>query len=307
MRTVGRYAAFAALAVLSLAPVANASFPGRNGRIWYVHHAADLGAETGPRGFDSEVLESFAPSGGGDRVDSPFGCPPGCHDGGPALSPDGRSIVFNRFVQSGPGGNQIWVAGSDGSSLRQVPVFGWSPQWSPSGKRLVFGRGMFGAGRIYTVRVDGKRLRRLTHGHGDGEPDWSIKGLIVFQRGIANRDGEDLFVMGANGRGLRRLTHGGGGTPDWSPDGRRVAFMRHNHIYVIDANGQGLRRLTRRSGSDPVWSPDGRWIAFTSGYLYLMRSDGRGLRRVLVPPPTGHPDVEAFFDHPDWQPLPPRR
>ena len=296
---VGMYGAFAALvAVLSLAPVANASFPGRNGRIWYTHHVVDLGAETGPRGFDSEVLESFAPTATANRVDSLFGCPPGCHDGRPALAPDGRSIAFNRAAQNGLSNRMFWVAAPDGSALRQVPIFGWSPQWSPSGKRLVFGRGMFGAGRIYTVRLDGKRLRPLTGGHRDGGPAWSIKGLIVFQRAVANRDGEDLFTIRANGRGLRRLTHGGGGTPDWSPDGKRVAFMHHNHIYVIDANGQRLLRLTHGSGSDPAWSPDGRWIAFTSGNLYVMRSNGRGLRRLLAPPPTGHPERRGVLRRP---------
>jgi Tol biopolymer transport system component len=309
MRTVGLYGAFAALvAVLSLAPAATASFPGRNGRIWYSHHEVDLGAETGPRGFDSEVLESFAPNGIEDRADSLFGCPPGCHDASPAFAPDGRSIVFNRAAQNGVS-NQIWVAAPDGSALRQVPVVGWSAQWSPSGKRLVFGRGMFGAGRLYTVRLDGTHLRRLTHGHRDGGPAWSINGLIVFQRAVSNRDGADLFVIGANGRGLRRLTRGGGGTPDWSPDGKRVAFVRHNDIYVIEANGRGLRRLTQGGGNDtdPVWSPDGRWIAFTRWGLYVMRSNGHGLRRLLWPPPTGHPDVEAFFDGSDWQALPPHR
>ena len=60
------------------------------------------------------------------------------------------------------------------------------------------------------------------------------------------------------------------GSPEWSPDGRQVAFDGHvagnTDIYVVDAAGGPLRRLTTEPSEDilPSWSRDGRWIYFAS-------------------------------------------
>jgi TolB protein len=86
-----------------------------------------------------------------------------------------------------------------------------------------------------------------------------------------------------------------------SPDGRRIAFVRHNSplaepaggraIFVMRSDGTHLRRITPWSlsaGDHPDWSPDGRWILFRSpdngdflnSQLYVIHPSGRGLRQV---------------------------
>jgi TolB protein len=84
----------------------------------------------------------------------------------------------------------------------------------------------------------------------------------------------------------------GDGHPTWSPDGKRIAFVRglpaqHVAIYVMRSDGGGQKRLTdARVGSfDPAWSPDGSKIAFTSerdedNEVYIMSPDGSGQRRL---------------------------
>jgi Tol biopolymer transport system component len=80
-------------------------------------------------------------------------------------------------------------------------------------------------------------------------------------------------------------------TPVWSPDGRRIAFLRrrdgNKEVYAVNADGSGQRRLTRDASNSatPAWSLDGRQIAFesvrngTTG-VYAVNADGSGQRRL---------------------------
>src|SRR5438132_178148 len=74
----------------------------------------------------------------------------------------------------------------------------------------------------------------------------------------------------------RRLTAGIRDTgPRWSPDGKRIAFVRAvekdgkpqpAQIYVLQMGGGEARALTSGTSgaSNPAWSPDGKTVAFTS-------------------------------------------
>ena len=72
--------------------------------------------------------------------------------------------------------------------------------------------------------------------------------------------------MNADGGGRRRLTSSTGEDyPGWSPDGRKIAFVRDGGVYVVNADGSQERRLTRIGAFlGLAWSPDGRRIAFAS-------------------------------------------
>ena len=95
-------------------------------------------------------------------------------------------------------------------------------------------------------------------------PVASAPGLVVSQAGT-------LYVSGTPiGRGTE---------PAWSPDGRRIAFVRGGELHVVAADGRGDRRLTRggAAASSPAWSPDGRTIAFAAGrdILTVRVADGK--------------------------------
>lgn len=84
------------------------------------------------------------------------------------------------------------------------------------------------------------------------------------------------------GPAVKVLSDGfGGGPVTFSPDGRRLAFIRGEFgreltLLVADANGANERAVVKRSAPDffalPAWSPDGKTIACIYGSTEL--SDG---------------------------------
>jgi dipeptidyl aminopeptidase/acylaminoacyl peptidase len=54
--------------------------------------------------------------------------------------------------------------------------------------------------------------------------------------------------------------------PQWSPDGRRLAFVRDDEIWIVEADGSRDTRVVPKPGGgrDPQWSPEGRRLAFLS-------------------------------------------
>lgn len=89
----------------------------------------------------------------------------------------------------------------------------------------------------------------------------------------SNRTGDfDIYVTTPDGKPKVDLTprsRGNDSAPDFSPDGRRIAFTSDRFgryaIWLMNADGTGQRRLTKPRGIDvnPTWSPNGRQIAFT--------------------------------------------
>jgi TolB protein len=215
------------------------------------------------------------------------------------------------FVSDASGSNDLVIMNADGSgreNLTSGPDDDLYPAWSPGGRLLAFVRGE----AVYVIRSDGGGLRRVTAG---ASPAWSPDGRrLVFSRptGLTS----DLYTVGVDGRGLRRLTRtpaSAESDPEWSPNGRLIAYTRAfrrptgagTHVYVIRPSGGGVRRVT--SGGTPTWSPDSRQLAF------IRTDESVGQSRVFVTTVDGartrplvgdlQLDPEATFESdPFWSP-----
>ena len=140
--------------------------------------------------------------------------------------------------------------------------------------------------QLFALRPDGSDEHALSP---DGvtalDGVWSPNGSRIAFVGETRGSGRGLFVMNADGSGKRLLVRdkdpvGSPGRPSWSPDGKRLVFVgsqiSSDALYVVRSDGTGLRRLAGEIGSDPAWSPDGKRIALASDVGQLTLIDLRG-------------------------------
>jgi Tol biopolymer transport system component len=300
--------AIAALIGAALAPAAEA-WPGANGAI--VFQAYDRGGEDFARGLGLRI----APLGASRSELAPLTEDPG--DREPQVSPDGRRVVFVRASSTEPmseAPSTLYVVNTDGTGLRAITDgrhHDREPAFSASGARVYFTRVIPGHGTdIFSVGLDGAGLRRITSGKAEDYHARAATGgrIIAFERRLVNGSSvryHHIFTARADGSHVRDLTPKlprrlAATDPDFSPDGRRIAYSTGDRLLSVRVNGTRPRLLSApRPGSDlvfsnPTHSPDGRSLLFTiatpGSRASLHRLDLRRLRGLpnpLVEPHLG--------------------
>ncbi|MFV3130763.1 winged helix-turn-helix domain-containing protein [Niveispirillum sp. KHB5.9] len=212
----------------------------------------------------------------------------------PAISPGGGQIAY--ASDRGGGRFDIWVqslAGGTPVRLTDDPTSDLSPAWSPDGGRLAF------------VRVDPTQPCRLVVQPVPSGPERIVGSCTIFREvKVAWLDNDRLVyadkqsstapsrlwslpLSGPDAGTPKPLTEpppgfNGDGDPALSPDGKRLAFMRHRAVGVSDVIVRDLAtgaetQVTRdgRKLHGLEWSGDGRWL-----YTSSSRAGDFGLWRV---------------------------
>ncbi len=215
----------------------------------------------------------------------------------PALSPDGRRLVFlsERDLFS----IEAYLADAQtGRVIRRITRTAVDPHyqslqfiqsagaWAPDGKRFAFGAVSDGQPLISIVDVEsGRTLREMRFRDLDEvfDPSWSPDGnAIVFS--ALEGGATDLHVIELESGRRRRLTNDlfADLAPDWSPDGRSIAFVTdrfgtrlddlshgNERLALIDPEGgeiQAIPGFPEGKHIDPDWSPDSKSLYFVSDH-----------------------------------------
>lgn len=184
--------------------------------------------------------------------------------------------------------------------------------WSPDGRRIAFSASDGETSSIYAIAVADCALEQLGPRArlNVGTPDWSSTNVLAFDASAAGGTNEGVYTMAVDSSRLRRVTDGPDAAPEWSPDGKRIAFVRggyaeitddgpapayaNRNVWVVDSDGLGPRQVTdgRWHGSAD-WSPDGaRLVTGTDPGVVELGVDGGGPRVLL----------EGEYGDPGWSP-----
>ncbi len=213
-----------------------------------------------------------------------------------AVSPDGRWVVFTSERRGGPDLYALDLSGSQEPFLLiESDALEDQAAFSPDGASIAFVGTASGNADVYLLPFRPQQTSRMSdarnltrHPGGDFRPAFSpdsrqlafssdrdlpveaINPITRFRSG-------DIYLIDVMGNGLQRLTStpGWDGSPDWSPDGKRIAFYSERNqsaqlpgisgeqpasIWIMNADGSRQRALTSAATTalSPAFLPDGR-------------------------------------------------
>jgi len=230
----------------------------------------------------------------------------------PAVSPDGRTLVFSRVFPDGYNvtlwslhlGQDYKPIGAE-QKIETGHMMNMGAAWLPDGRELVLTAGSSGNLGMWRLRMSkgaipqrinldanngfAPAVSRLGHRLAFVTSKFDLNIWRVDLKGTSEKLNEPFqFIASTEFDGL----------PAYSPDGQRIAFVSWrsgaDEIWVCDSDGTKATQLTSLGRSwvvySPNWSPDGQNIAFTGVQtgvkddIYSINSNGGVPRRLTANP-----------------------
>jgi TolB protein len=209
---------------------------------------------------------------------------PGAMCSGAAWTETGQRLAYEKrtlaSTTGAPGPPRLWWLEIDTGETAQMfadsQMLGYGVVWSPTGEWLSYVAPGIQGVQVFRLE-DGQNL--VVPSRMGGLPAWSPQGDSLI---VADMQGSDagfaVHLLKATPDGGKLIDLSGEGqavedsSPDWSPDGNRIAFTRKvagaamgKQIWLMRADGGQARFLTNDTDIHhalPRWSPDGQTLAF---------------------------------------------
>ena len=231
-------------------------------------------------------------------------------------APDGSKFAFqaNAFGDTKLEGTEVLTYQIKDEKVTQITAnknFDGDAGWSPDGGTIVFSSDRDGNYEIYSMKADGKDVKRLTNNAGhDSFPKFSPDGTLISFNSNFESETTDIYLMRTDGSNVVRLTTAKGhdfSRNGWSPDGTKFAYNSNvegnDDVFVMDIDVFRPEILVSMPDADlktPADSPDGQRIVFSAVYPdhhSELRVFDRATGKAAVIVTTSSPE-----NYPQWSP-----
>ncbi len=218
---------------------------------------------TGSNNSDSELIKVSSVRGATNTKEIGWGRTP-------TISPDGRYVAYVSYP--GDGTSQIILKDPVGNetNITNDKSFNIDPAWSPVGKE----------GNLYLVFSSDRTTSdsgNISSNHGDKYHLWRTH---------------------INGHDLKQITNTSGNDfqPDWSPDGKSIAYSSDldndkpnafRNIWILNVESGKQTQYTHETTTNkgaytPFWSPDSQKIVYSRKYQHRLAEKLADLQKIWM-------------------------
>jgi Tol biopolymer transport system component len=189
----------------------------------------------------------------------------------PRWSPDGQWISFMEGTKDNGWLASVFVVKPDGQKVRRLTfhddVDATPASWSPNSKQLTYSLWLWQEKtyQLCVVDIGTTQWRHILYTEDAIYPTWSPYNTIVFNQ-YGSSGGPRLYEVDPDGQNLQpcKLFEPGDSEPAWTPDARKVAFIRDGEIKVMNSDGTSPEQVDSRGAIQLAISPDGQKLAYSS-------------------------------------------
>lgn len=163
-----------------------------------------------------------------------------CVEDHPCFTQDGKYLLYDRImgVSNGnyyyilPKNSEIWIKNME-TGENTLLGGGWTPSFSPDGKKIVYCKVENYKSSIWIMDIDGENQTKITDNNtlsSAQRPRFSPDGNYIVFDAVDKKGNMDLYVVSVDGGNLTRLTlnKSNDTQPYWSSDG---------YIYFVSDRG----------------------------------------------------------------------